>query len=273
LPGILLCGLTERQMIMKKIYQRCIICSNTRVCERFFQISFEAPALAAAGRPGQFVSIRVSDQLDPFFRRPFGIYRSSEGRVDLLIEIRGRGTDILSSRLPGETLDILGPLGRPFSMPSDDVRHVVLIGGGVGVAPLLAMAEALKDNGRDVTLLYGARTNEYCFDLSPFEEAGCRVHLATDDGSVGTPGRVSELFKEIPLDGGKTMLYVCGPDPMMKSVQDFASAHGLDGECSCEEVMACGIGACLGCVVSTRSGYKTACHDGPVFDLQDVIFQ
>ena len=104
------------------------------------------------------------------------------------------------------------------------------------------------------------------FDLKPFEEAGCTVHMTTDDGSVGIKGRVSEIFDKIPLNKEETWLAVCGPTPMMKSVQDFAKANDLIGECSTEEVMACGIGACLGCVVKTTSGYQTTCHDGPVFD-------
>ena len=257
---------------MKAIHHHCKILSNTKVCERFFQVSLDAPALADKGQPGQFLNIRVADQLDPFLRRPFGIYRSGGGTVDMLVEIRGRGTEMLSRRKPGETLDVLGPLGRAFSRPGGGVEHVVLIGGGIGAAPLLSAAQAWKDCGKTMTLLYGARSEEYVFDLKLFEEAGCTVFIATDDGSVGTPGRVSELFDRIPTEAEKTALYVCGPSPMMKSVQAFAAEHQLNGECSCEEVMACGIGACLGCVVNTTSGYKTACHDGPVFDLGEVVF-
>lgn len=258
---------------MKKIHNRYTIISNQKVCERFFQISFDAPALAKSGKPGQFLNVRVSDDLDPFFRRPFGIYRTQNGRVDLLIEIRGKGTALLAERKSGETLDILGPLGgKSFMLPSEKIKNVVMIGGGIGVAPLLALVDALKDSGKNLILLYGARDSNYIFDLKIFEEAGCEVHIATDDGSVGIKGRISEVFDKIPLDNDETFLYTCGPAPMLKSVQDFARENNLSGECSCEEVMACGIGACLGCVVNTVNGYKTVCHDGPVFDLQEVIF-
>lgn len=257
---------------MKKIHNRYTIISNQKVCDKFFRMSLDAPDLAKAGQPGQFVSIRTTDSLEPFFRRPFGIYSRQNGSVDMLIEIRGKGTSVLEQKKPGDTLDILGPLGRPFCFPSENIDHVVLIGGGIGVAPLFSLAQALEGSGKQMTLLYGARTQQYVFDLKIFEETGCQTVIATDDGSIGVKGRVSELFGKIPLDSDRAFIYTCGPTPMMKSVQEFAREHGLNGECSCEEVMACGIGACLGCVVRTTAGYKTACHDGPVFDLGEVIF-
>jgi dihydroorotate dehydrogenase electron transfer subunit len=257
---------------MKKIHNKYTLISNQKVCERFIQMSLDAPALAKSGKPGQFLNVRVSEDLDPFFRRPFGIYRAHNGSVDMLIEIRGKGTAVLAERKPGETLDILGPLGKGFSLPDDKIKNVVMVGGGIGVAPLLSLADALKDSGKNLIILYGARDSDYVFDFKMFEEDGCVVHLSTDDGSLGIKGRVSEIFDKIPLDKEKTFLYSCGPTPMMKSVQEFAKQHNIAGECSCEEVMACGIGACLGCVVNTVNGYKTVCHDGPVFDLQEVIF-
>lgn len=257
---------------MKKIHNRYTIISNQKVCERFIQVSLDAPALAKEGRPGQFLNVRVSDDLDPFFRRPFGIYRARNGSVDMLIEIRGKGTEMLADKKSGEVLDILGPLGKSFSFPDKKIKNVVMVGGGIGVAPLLSLADALKDSGKNLVLLYGARDSSYVFDLKAFKEDGCDVYLSTDDGSSGIKGRVSELFDKIPVDKEETFLYVCGPKPMMKSVQDFAEQNSLAGECSCEEVLACGIGACLGCVINTADGYKTVCHDGPVFDLKEVIF-
>lgn len=257
---------------MKKIHAKYTILSVKKVCERFIQISLDAPQLAKEGRPGQFLNVRVSEELDPFFRRPFGIYRAHDNSVDMLIEIRGKGTAILSAKKSGDTLDILGPLGKSFSLPGEDIKNVVLIGGGIGVAPLLALAEALKSSGKKLSLLYGGRNKEYIFDLKYFKDAGCDVHVATDDGSAGIKGRVPALFDKISGDPKAAFIYTCGPDPMMKAVQAFAKERGINGECSCEEVMACGIGACLGCVVNTVNGHKTACHDGPVFDLGEVVF-
>jgi dihydroorotate dehydrogenase electron transfer subunit len=257
---------------MKKIHGTHTILSIKQVCAKFVQIAIESPQLAKTGRPGQFLNVRVSDGSDPLLRRPFGIYRAQDNIVEMLVEIRGRGTAILAKKKPGETLDILGPLGRPFTLPAPQVKQVILIGGGIGVAPLLALAESLKGSGKKVILLYGGRNQDYMFELSDFNDAGCQVCIATDDGSAGKKGRVSVLFDEIPDDAGAAVIYTCGPGPMMKSVQAFAKEKAIPGECSCEEVMACGTGACRGCAVNTIYGVKTACHDGPVFDLQEVIF-
>ncbi len=235
-------------------------------------MTLNAPVLARTCRPGQFVNVRVGNALEPFFRRPLAIYRVMQSSVEILVEVRGRGTEILAQKKPGDVLDVLGPLGNGFTMPDAAVSNVVFIAGGVGVAPLLSLAEALKGSGKNLTLLYGGRNQDYVFDLSAFQEAGCTVHVATDDGSVGKKGCVSVLFDQISGHAQTTRIYTCGPNPMMKAVQAWAKEHCIAGQCSCEEVMACGIGACLGCIILTNDGYRTVCHDGPVFDLQEVIF-
>jgi dihydroorotate dehydrogenase electron transfer subunit len=108
--------------------------------------------------------------------------------------------------------------------------------------------------------------------MKEFKDNGVKVHITTDDGSVGAKGRVCVLFDKIEKDPGHTFLYTCGPDPMMKAVQAFAAQHHLKGQAACEEIMACGLGACLGCSIETKSGFKTVCHDGPAFDLEEIIF-
>lgn len=145
-----------------------------------------------------------------------------------------------------------------------------MIAGGVGVAPFLALTDVLKKKKYKLILLYGARDQEHVFSLPAFKANGCRVHVATDDGSHGAQGRVSVLFPQIDLQAS-TYLYACGPKPMIKCVQDFARTHGLSGQASLEEVMACGVGVCLGCSIKTTKGFRTVCHDGPVFDLQEII--
>jgi len=169
-----------------------------------------------------------------------------------------------------------------------------MVAGGVGVAPFLILtdrlkklrvrqfsraklarsrhAEAWRTKSQELILLYGGRSKEFTFPMTDFKKNGCKVYVSTDDGSFGVRGRVSELFSRINPDPKTTYLYACGPRPMMKSVQDFAKKYDLKGQVSCEEVMACGLGACLGCVISTKSGYKTVCHDGPVFNLNEIIF-
>jgi len=124
----------------------------------------------------------------------------------------------------------------------------------------------------DLILLYGARSAGHVFSMREFRRNGCRIHIATDDGSRGKKGRVSVLYPEIDPDPARTMIYTCGPRPMMADVQRVAAKYGLPAQASCEEVMACGLGACLGCVIKTTRGYQTVCQDGPVFDLREVIF-
>jgi len=250
------------------IQKKFTIAVNKKVCGRFYRMQIDARSLAQKIRPGQFVHIRVGDGLEPFFRRPFSVHRARKN-IEILYEVVGRGTEALSQKKKGETLDILGPLGNSFRMPGQGVRHVVMIAGGVGVAPFLILTDALKKKKCDMILLYGGRTKGHVFSMKEFRQNGCRVHIATDDGSAGVKGRVSKLFPEIPKD--KTMIYACGPRPMMATVQKFAREHSLEGQASCEEVMACGLGACLGCVIQTRQGFRTVCKDGPIFELQDIV--
>ncbi|HSV43373.1 MAG TPA: dihydroorotate dehydrogenase electron transfer subunit [Candidatus Bathyarchaeia archaeon] len=256
---------------MKKIHNRYRIISNQKISDRFVHLVLDAPSVVASCRPGQFVNVRVTEKLDPVFRRPFGIYRA-QTNLEILYEVVGKGTGILAAKKAGEEIDILGPLGNGFALPGKEISQIVLVAGGMGIAPLLALADTLKNSGKKLMLFYGGRTKEYLFDMKPFEDDGCKIHIATDDGSAGAHGRVSVLFDKIPTGKG-TLIYTCGPRPMLKSVQSFAKENFLSGQCSCEEVMACGIGACLGCVIKTVSGYQTVCHDGPVFDLQEVIFE
>lgn len=248
------------------------IISNKKLCDRFWLMKFDAPALAKCVKAGQFMHIRVNDDsLQPFFRRPFSIYRAQE-TVDIFYEVVGKGTQILSERKMGDELDILAPLGTPFVMPPEGTKQVVMIAGGIGVAPMMVLSDALEKSGIDLILLYGGRTKGHTFDMKEFVQNGVDVHVATDDGSVGTKGRVSDLFKLINKNSDTTFLYTCGPNPMMRAVQQFARDHGLKGQAACEEIMACALGACLGCSIPTSDGYKTVCYDGPCMDLDIIDF-
>jgi len=151
---------------------------------------------------------------------------------------------------------------------------VVMIACGIGVAPFLILTDVLKKRkDLQLTLLYGGRTAGHVYPMKEFKQNGVKVFVATDDGSRGVKGRVSELFNKMKLDPATTIIYTCGPNPMMKAVQHWAKENKLKGEAACEEVMACALGACLGCSIKTTKGYRTVCYDGPVFDLHDVIFE
>ncbi len=256
---------------MSKIQNKFKVIANKRLCPRFFCLSLDAKSILKSIKPGQFVHIKVNEGLEPFFRRPFSVYRAQK-TLDVFFEPVGPGTKILSQKKPGDVLDVLGPLGNSFSLPPKGTKQVVMIAGGIGVAPFLLLTDQLKSRGLELILLFGARTKEHTFPMTEFKKNGVKVYVSTDDGSVGVKGRVSELFDKIKLDSKTTQLYTCGPHPMMHAVQRFAKEHDLRCEASCEEVMACALGACLGCSIKTTKGYKTVCYDGPVFDVQEVVF-
>ena len=220
--------------------------------------------------PGQFIHIRVNDGLEPFFRRPFSVYRAQK-HVEIFYEAIGPGTKELATKKKGDPIDVLGPVGTPFSLPSKEIKQVVMVAGGIGIAPFLIFTDALKKRKLDLILLYGGRTKDHVYPMKEFKQNGCKVFVSTDDGSVGVKGRVSKLFSKMNADPKTTMIYTCGPHAMMAAVQAFAKENNLKGEAACEEVMACALGACLGCSIKTTSGYKTVCYDGPVFDLEEVV--
>ena len=257
---------------MEKIQNIYKVISNDNLCPQFHRLVFDAPDLAKEVMPGQFVHIRTNEGgLEPFFRRPFSVYRSLK-HVEIFYEAVGKGTTILSHKKKGDTVDVLGPLGTPFVMPPEGIKQVVMVAGGIGVAPMLFLSDILKKKKLELVLLYGGRTRGHVYPMQEFKDNGVKVHVATDDGSVGIKGRVSGLFDKIQLNPQTTFLYTCGPNPMMKAVQDFAGKNSLQGQAACEEIMACALGACLGCSIPTSKGYKTVCHDGPAFNLDEVIF-
>lgn len=262
---------------MAKLQNIYKIVSNEKICPRFYRLAFDAPMMARQVRPGQFVHIRTHEGLEPFFRRPFSVCRARK-YVEILYEVVGPGTKILSQKKKGDILDVLGPVGTPFVPPPSGTKQVVMIAGGVGVAPFLILSDTLcrerfKTVPCEMILLYGGRTKDHVFNMQEFRRNGCKVFMATDDGSVGARGRVDKLFPKISVDPKTTFIYTCGPNPMMAAVQRFAREHGLKGQAACEEVMACALGACLGCSIRTTKGFRTVCYDGPAFDLDEVIFE
>jgi len=257
---------------MPKLQNIFKVASNEKLCPRFYRLCIDAPPILKKILPGQFIHIRTTEGLAPFFRRPFSVYRAQK-HVEIFYEPVGPGTTLMSQMKKGDAIDVLGPVGEPFTLPGKNIEHVVMIAGGIGIAPFLALTDVLKKRkDLQLTLLYGGRTAGHVYPMKEFKQNGVKVLVATDDGSRGVKGRVSELFKKIEADPATTLVYTCGPNPMMKAVQRWAKENNLKGEAACEEVMACALGACLGCSIKTTKGYRTVCYDGPVFDLQEVIF-
>ena len=257
---------------MAKLQNIFKVASNEKLCPKFYRLCIDAKPLKGKIQPGQFIHIRTNDGYEPFFRRPFSVYRDKR-YIEVFYEAVGPGTTIMSNMKKGDEIDVLGPVGTPFDLPDKQIKQVVMIAGGIGIAPFMVLSDVLKKRKLDLVVLYGGRTRGHVYPMKEFKANGCKVHIATDDGSVGTHGRVSELFGKINLDPETTMIYTCGPTPMMAAVQKFAKKYKLRGQAACEEIMACALGACLGCSIRTTNGFKTVCYDGPVFDLQEIIFE
>lgn len=256
---------------MAKLQNIFKVVSNEKLCPAFYRMCIDAKSIVKSIKPGQFVHLRVNDGFEPFFRRPFSVYRNQK-HVEIFYEAVGPGTSIMSRMKKGDTLDVLGPVGTPFKLPPKGIKQIVMIAGGIGVAPFLALTDVLKKKNYELILLYGGRTGNHVYPMKEFKQNGCKVYVATDDGSKGVKGRITKLFDKIDVNPKTTYVYTCGPNPMMAAVQKFARENNLQGQAACEEIMACALGACLGCSIETTEGFKTVCYDGPAFDLDIIKF-
>ncbi|MFH0917563.1 MAG: dihydroorotate dehydrogenase electron transfer subunit [Candidatus Omnitrophota bacterium] len=247
---------------------------NQRVSDNYWHLEFESSLIAKHALAGQFVNIKVADSLEPMLRRPISIHGVKASKVKIIYEILGKGTRILATKKPGEFLDIIGPLGKGFDYSRQRVKSRqaknILIAGGLGVAPLVFLAEKLRLS--QPLVLIGARTKQQILCLPEFKALGCTVKLATDDGSVGFKGRVTDLLNLVLKQSKPLCLFSCGPHPMLRSVARIAQENKIPAQLSLEEHLACGLGACLGCVVATKTGYKSVCKDGPVFSSEELIW-
>lgn len=219
--------------------------------------------------PGQFVNIKL-DAPDVFLRRPISIcnYDRLNNEIWLIVKNVGKGSAILCHTGRGDVLDILIPLGKGFDLPTGSNKSILLIGGGVGVAPLYFLGRWLTMLGQKPSVLIGARSKEEFFFIDKFKEIG-EVYLTTEDGSSGTQGLVTE--HDI-LKNKWSQFYVCGPTPMMKAIGKLAREKNINCQISLENKMACGVGACLCCVEKTVRGNVCTCTDGPVFDITDLTW-
>lgn len=223
--------------------------------------------------PGQFVEVRVDNSPTTFLRRPISIHDVHEERneIDLLIQLVGDGTRKIAEACPGDTLNILLPLGNGFTLPTSqenpDMR-LLLVGGGVGCAPLLYLGARLRENGFKPSFLIGARSKNDLLRLDAFSRLG-EIFITTEDGSEGEKGYVTN--HSILCGKSFDRIYTCGPKPMMMAVARYAAKQGVDCEVSLENRMACGLGACLCCVEKDREGHNVCvCKEGPVFNINQL---
>lgn len=236
-------------------------------------LTLEAPAIAAEARPGQFVHVRIPTLAESRLRRPFSIYDAdpATGRLFVLYKVVGFGTRHLAALPEGTVLQVLGPIGSPFPLEPEGIPY--LVGGGYGVAPLWFLATRLPRRG---ILFVGGRTAADILETDRFRAAGWEVRVATQDGSQGVKGLVTEPLDAALAENPQAELYACGPDGMLRAVGERAIRHGIRGWLSLDKHMVCGVGACLACVqkVRTAEGERLArvCVDGPVFEARDIVW-
>jgi dihydroorotate dehydrogenase electron transfer subunit len=259
---------------------------NRRLSEHYSVLVLDAPAIAAAAQPGQFVMLKPSRGTDPLLRRPFSIFEilpngsGEPAAISILNKRCGVGTALLYDAEPGALIGCLGPLGRPFEAAAPPAE-AWMVAGGVGLAPFATLAARLQELGTATTLFYGARTASELYYVELFEDLGVHVVLSSEDGTRGTHGRVTTPLGAA-LDatdrGTDIRLYVCGPTPMMRAVARLAAGHHRRCHVSLEQVMGCGMGGCYSCVVLTREPdspphYVRSCIEGPVFDARTIVWE
>ena len=222
----------------------------------------------AGTQPGQFVEVRIPGA-DILLRRPISVNNiDSQGRLWLLVRKAGRGTNRLASMKAGESIDIVSPLGSGFTTRLPEGSRALLVGGGVGVAPLLYLGRVLKDNGVNVEFLLGARSESDLLEINEFKEIA-PVNISTEDGTAGQSGLVTT---NSAFTHEWDMVFCCGPAPMMKAVAAICRKQGIECEVSLENMMACGVGACLCCVEKTVKGNVCVCTEGPVFNIKELTW-
>ncbi len=241
-------------------------------------LRLESAEIAREAAPGQFLMIRVSETPYPLLRRPVSLHDRDGSELEIFFQVAGRGTALLAQKKEGETLDILGPLGKGFDLKAARrSKSAVLVGGGRGIAPLYFLGRELKAKGAKVAVLYGGKTAADLPVRKKFEEAGLNVACSTDDGSFGFHGFVTGLLEAEIRQVKPDHIFVCGPDPMMEKTATIALAHKIPTQISLEAIMGCGFGACWGCVMRIRKGdggtWRKICEDGPVFAAEDIIWE
>lgn len=273
-----------------------VLKANERIARDTYRLRIECPEIASRILPGQFVMIRLAGCSDPLLGRPLALYnvaadpRGQPWAIDVAYVAVGKLTRRLAGAVPGIRLEVWGPLGNGF--PAHPSEHVLMVAGGIGQTPFLALAKELLGRQRfgnppracprakKVTLCWGVRSAEYLADLPEFEQVGVEVRVATEDGSAGHHGLVTELVEPVVRESTLDCRIVCcGPDSMMAATAKIARRLGIGCQVSLETPMACGLGICFSCVTRVRTGvdgawdYRRVCVDGPVFEAEDVVLE
>ncbi len=238
------------------------ILENKQIAKDVYKMLLEGDT-SAINRPGQFINIEIEEF---YLRRPISVCDYNEKTITIIYKIMGQGTEKMSKLEVGKELDILTGLGNGFDIKTSGDMPLI-IGGGVGTPPMYRLCKELIKEGKEPIVILGFNSKDDIFYKEEFEKLGVKVHISTVDGSIGTKGFVTDIMKEIK---DFTYFYACGPMVMLKAVCDATNAQG---EVSLEERMGCGFGACMGCTIKTKEGYKRVCKQGPVFCKEELIWE
>lgn len=252
---------------------KATIISNIEAMPGIYLMWLEAPAIAKAAKPGQFVMVNCGG--DMVLPRPFSVHRVDGGQLALLFSVVGKGTMRLSQVKKGDTLNVFGPLGNGFRI-DPNAKNLLLVAGGMGIAPLYFLAEAAAGAGKKVTLINGAKSRDCLLPVSLPQKyyekglppAGVNVVTATEDGSEGFKGLATQLVPHYL--NSIHQVFACGPAAMYQSMAKIPELKGRDVQLSLEIMMGCGVGVCYGCTIKTQNGLKQICQDGPVFEMGEV---
>jgi dihydroorotate dehydrogenase electron transfer subunit len=251
--------------------------TETQNWGEYFLFRLESPEIARTSEPGQFLMIKVSETTSPLLRRPLSIHNRDGKEVEIFFQIAGEGTRLLARKKASNNLDILGPLGRGFSVKNElKGKEIFCVGGGRGIAPLYFLAKEVSAVKAKPVIFYGGRTSADLPLKSRFEQAGWDVKVSTDDGSLGFSGPVTSVVeKELKLRQ-PAFLFACGPEAMLEKLSEICLKKNIPAEFSLEAIMGCGLGACWGCVRPIRRHgevrYLKICQDGPVFLADEIVW-
>jgi dihydroorotate dehydrogenase electron transfer subunit len=258
--------------IMKQLLSE--IHENKQITLYYYSLTFDWELKAGIPVPCQFITIRVSDSTVPLLRRPFAFsaYDKDRNTASIIFQKRGTATEILAGKQSGEQLDIIGPLGNTFQLP-DPIKKCIIVAGGIGLGPMIYSALWVAMQGIEPLFIFGSRDKAGV----PLREVFGNINsvICTDDGSEGYKGTTVDYLNSLKNSALEdSMLLSCGPDPMLRGCHYFAQKNGMFSQVSREQIMACGVGACMGCVVKVKQepGYARVCSEGPVFNSQDVIW-
>ena len=276
------------------LYQQVSILDHRLIAKDTWQLTFDAVSLAQETLPGQFFMVRIANCNDPLIGRALAMFdrgsdpQGTPNSVSVAYVVKGKFTRALSKLQVGQKLEVWGPLGNAFS--TQPVDHLIMVAGGVGITPMLTLAASALGQesfgkekaklrfAKKVTLCYGARTHEYLAGLPSFEARGVELAIATEDGSLGHQGRVTEVLNKLLDDSSFSVrIACCGPEPMMQAVSQIAQNRNVECQVSLETPMACGIGICFTCVAKIDQGngqwdYRRTCIEGPIFDAESIVW-